>query len=219
MTGAMAGALTRTLIDATRPMVTPRKVTGEPAVSPDRESVNTTTTCSVCDNPRVPPNTSVATTPSSTAPSTKPPTMAGLAGATDAPGVHEGMHQRHGALFTQCLRGTMGNRSVRLGIQKHAVVTGREQARQLVADHDHGDTKAIAQPQYQLVEVSRRDRIQSRGWLIEEQDVRIQRQSGSEPDAPLHPTAQIRRHAFTAAFEADQRKLDRDQRIDQRLAA
>src|ERR1700690_3954965 len=143
MVGAMAGVLTRTLIEATRPMVTPRKVTGEPAVSPDSESVNTAITCSVCENQRVPPNTSVAATPSSRAPSTKPPTTAGLAGVTGGLRVHERMHERHGALLSQCPRSTVGNCSARVGIQKHAVVAGREQGRQFVADHDYGDTEAI----------------------------------------------------------------------------
>ena len=80
MTGASVGPLTRTLIDLTRPMVTPRNVTGEPAVSPDRESVNTTMTCSLGENQLVPPNTSMATTPISSAPSMNPPTSTGFAG-------------------------------------------------------------------------------------------------------------------------------------------
>ena len=54
-------------------------------------------------------------------------------------------------------------------IEKHAVVTDGENARQLVGHHHHRGPQTVAQLENQIVEQPRADRIEARRRLVEEQ--------------------------------------------------
>ena len=72
-------------------------------------------------------------------------------------------------------------------VQKDAVVGDREDAGQLVGNHDDRCAKIRAQLEDQIVEQARANRIESGRRLVEEQDVRIERHRTRQPRALLHP--------------------------------
>jgi hypothetical protein len=76
------------------------------------------------------------------------------------------LHLRIGAFGKQLPRVADGDLRLALRIQEYAVVTDREDARQLMRHHDDRRAQAVAQLEDQIVEQSRADRIEpGRGFV------------------------------------------------------
>lgn len=75
--------------------------------------------------------------------------------------MHEGLHGGMRALIAENVRCAACNGRTRFGIQEHAVVADAEEARQLVAHHDDGNTETVPKAFDQIVEVPGGDRIES----------------------------------------------------------
>src|SRR6266849_4538871 len=158
-----------------------------------------------------------ATTPSTTAPRTNAPITAGLAflpmawlrsGALPAPR-QELPHPRVGRVREQLARRSRGGDRPALGVEKDAVVADREDARQLVGHDDDGRTQALPQLEDQVVEPSRAHRVEPRGGLVEEEDVRVERDRPRQPGPLLHAAADLRGIVVLEAAQTDQRELQR----------
>jgi hypothetical protein len=74
-----------------------------------------------------------------------------------------------------------------------------------MADHDDGDTKAIAQLNDQVVESFRGDRIEASRWFIQKQHAGVERQRARDADAPAHAAAEFGRHRGWSHIQADKR--------------
>src|SRR5690606_5133035 len=59
--------------------------------------------------------------------------------------------------------------------------------------HVHGEPQRLLESTYQAVEILRRDRIQPGSWLVEEDDLRIERQRARERDALGHAARKLGR--------------------------
>src|SRR5262245_49941518 len=66
------------------------------------------------------------------------------------------------------------------GIEVDGGVANREDARELVRNDDEGRAEAVAQLDDEVVEPTRRDRVEAGGRLVEEQDLGIERHSARE---------------------------------------
>src|SRR5689334_4086136 len=129
------------------------------------------------------PQIVTARTPSAIAPTTNAPITTGLAflpmawlrsGALPTPG-QKVLHPRVRRVREELARRPRGGDRPALGVEEDAVVADREDARQLVRHHHDGGAQAVAQLEDQVVEPARADRIEPRRWLVEEEDVRVER--------------------------------------------
>src|SRR5262245_41366409 len=106
--------------------------------------------------------------------------------------VEELPHPRVRALIAQIRRLPLRDDALRRLVEHDAAVGDREDARQLVRDHDEGDTQAVAQAQNELVELRRCDRIEPSGGFVEEDDVRIERHRARDRGTLHHPATDFR---------------------------
>ena len=73
-------------------------------------------------------------------------------------------------------------------------------------DHRQRGAGALSRDQ-QLVDLVRRDRIEPRTRLVNEENVRIQRHRARESSPLLHPARQLGRHLLVCVGEADRGQL------------
>src|SRR5277367_201900 len=111
----------------------------------------------------------------------------------------------------------MRDGGTRLTIQEHSIITDTEETRQFMANHDDGHSEAVSQLLHQVVEVSGGYGIEARRGLIEEPNVRIQRERAGKPDAVTHTPAELRRHTRSTLVEPDERELYGNQFVDRSL--
>jgi hypothetical protein len=79
---------------------------------------------------------------------------------------------------------------------------------QIVGDHDHGKAQAALQAEDQAVELTRPDRIETGGWLVEEQDLRVEGQGAGESGPLAHTARQLGRVLVAGVDrQADQGEL------------
>src|SRR4051794_25155119 len=173
----------------TEPTRTPRKFTDAPDARPPTDPSKNTTASVRGLNMLPPPKKRTAATMIPMAPRTKPPTAAGLASDIRALPLldrfrrrspHEGLNGRMAARVAQVPRRAMGDRGLRIGVEEHAVIADGKEARQLVADHDHGRAEPVAKLEDQLVEPLRGDRVEPGRGLVEEQEFWIEREGARE---------------------------------------
>src|SRR5262245_41701236 len=133
----------------------------------------------------------MAATVSSAPPRMKAPTAVGLGFlATRLSFRRQGAGQELADAFVRRVRQklarwTAGADGAHGGVEKDRFIADAEDARQLVR-HDHeGAAQAVAQLADELVEPARRDRVEAGGWLVEKQDLRVERQGARQPGALL----------------------------------
>ena len=74
-----------------------------------------------------------------------------------------------------------------LAINQHRNAIGRRpKCVYIVRHHEDGEAKALLQVANELVELSRSDGIQTSGWLVEKQELRIKRECSREASAFAH---------------------------------
>ena len=89
---------------------------------------------------------------------------------------------------------------------------------EIVGDHDHGQAEAALQAADQPVERRGADRIEAGGRLVQEQDLRIERERAGETGALAHAAGQLGRELVAGVVrQADQGELERGQLLEQRL--
>ena len=91
--------------------------------------------------------------------------------------------------FLKFLKGAFG-RDLTL-IQQDQTVRNRLGAVQIVSHYDGCHVMFRLEFENQFVNLSGTDGIEASGWLVQQQNVRIQRQCTCQPDPLLHPTGEI----------------------------
>ena len=92
--------------------------------------------------------------------------------------------------------------------QRGNAVADRAQAFQIMRHHEHGETKRLLQGADQFVEVAGRDRIKSRGGLIQEDQLRIERERTGQCHALGHSTREFGRQFISVTcVESDHLEL------------
>ena len=66
-------------------------------------------------------------------------------------------------------------------------VADREQAIEIVGDHEHCQAQRLLQRADEIVEIAGRDWIEPRGRLVEEHDLRVERERPRQGNALRHP--------------------------------
>src|SRR6266851_1644620 len=166
-------------IFVTCPTLTPLNLTGEPIDSPVIEPSKNITNRSRFWKNLPDPKTRMATAASATAPTTNPPITVFLACLATARLLAAGQEGEHPGVLRfgqELLRVARGDHRLALGVEKHRVVPDGEDARELVRHHHNGGAEAVAQIEDQVVESPRADWVEPRRRLVEEEDVRDERQ-------------------------------------------
>src|SRR5215469_17382885 len=151
----------------TLPSGTPRKRTAEPCARPSTDPSKKTTYLRVTSKKVKEPKTSAAATSKPIAARTKPPTIFGFARRLMHPLPGSLGFLRSGGGFTppqksldfrirtfgeQLFWGAPGNLRLRVRIEKDAVIADREDAWQLVRDHNDRGAEAVAQLEDQIIQ-------------------------------------------------------------------
>ena len=76
-----------------------------------------------------------------------------------------------------------------------------------MSHHDDGRTELVAQPQQQPVEFGRRDRVESGRRLVEEEQLRIQRQRPRQTGPFGHAAREFGRHVVAESGQIDEPEL------------
>src|SRR5262245_32146745 len=140
----------------TVPSCTPRKLTGDPTVSPATLPSKAITQVTGRLNHWRPPRSRTATTVSAIPPSTNAPIRVGFgrlaiaaaphrSGLLGLPAGEKGAHLRVRALGEQCPGIAPGRHRAGLGVEEDRVIADGEDAGQLVRHHHHGAAQAAAQ--------------------------------------------------------------------------
>src|SRR5262249_17839628 len=74
--------------------------------------------------------------------------------------------------------------------------------------------EAVAKLKNQFVQIAGTDWIESSRWLVEEQDVRVEREGASQSSALAHAARDLRRIVILETFQPDQRQLELRNVID-----
>jgi hypothetical protein len=96
-------------------------------------------------------------------------------------------------------------------VQKEHAVRDLEDAREVVAHHDDRGAEAVPDLEDQVVEAARGDRIESGGWLVEEEHLRIERHGTGQGRALAHPTADLDGPERLEAAKPHQREFQRNE--------
>src|SRR5262249_55068394 len=92
-------------------------------------------------------------------------------------------------------------------VQENRVVGNGENAGQLVRDDDEGGAEGVTKLQDEFIQVARADRVETGGRLVEEQNVRVQREGAGQPGALAHAARNLRRIVVLKAFQTDEGQL------------
>src|SRR5262245_48736376 len=84
-------------------------------------------------------------------------------------------HHRVRAFVAQPFRRATGDHGPGVRVEKHRIVRDGENTRELVRYDHHGGAETVTQLEDQIVEPARADGIESGRWLVEEQDIGIER--------------------------------------------
>src|SRR5712671_6531028 len=210
------GSNTATIF-VTCPTLTPLNSTGEPTDSPVIEPEKNITKVNRFWKNLPDPKTTMATTASATAPTTKAPItvfLVCLATARLLAAGQEGAHPQVLRFGQKLLRITRSDHRLAFPVQEHRVVADGKDAGELVR-HDHdGGAEAVAQIEDEIVEPPRAHRVKPRRRLVEEEDVRVERHRARQAGALRHAAADLRRVVILEARETDERELERRKRGD-----
>src|SRR5262249_20371400 len=205
--------LSRTLF--TVPTGIPLNFTGAPTLSPFTSPLKNRTAGYRWRKKRPEPKIPTAATPRITAPTTKAPMTvvlarllmrsSGVALCTTreeaADRIVSGVQQLLG--ITPCRDGP------RLHVEENTRIRDGEDARQLVRHDDDRGAQAAAKLEDQLVEEPRADRVETRGWFVEEQVLGVERHGAREAGALLHAAADLVRVVVLESLESDECELER----------
>ena len=92
-------------------------------------------------------------------------------------------------------------------VQHDAGVGDEEDARQLVRHDDDGDAKVAAERDDQLIELHRRNRIETGGRLVEEQEIGLEHHGAGDAGALLHAAGNLARQMVGERTEPDEFEL------------
>src|SRR5689334_2878882 len=173
-------------MSVTLPILTPRKVTGDPIARPEREDSRKYKTASrVVARNLPPPNAIAPMSTSAIAPTTKPPISFGFAFLAILIALPRRIPQLAAkqevanlwirAFVAQHLRVTRGDHGLGICVEEHRVVADGENAGEFMGDHGDRGTEAVSQLENEVVQHARTDRVEASRRLVEEQDLRIQR--------------------------------------------
>ena len=97
-------------------------------------------------------------------------------------------------------------------------VADRKQAVEIVRDHEHSEAERLLQRADEIVEIAGGNRVEARGRLVEEHDLRIERERPRQRDALGHAAGQLGRQ-FVGSFrrQADERQLLQRESVERRL--
>src|SRR5262245_21791750 len=212
----------------TLPILTPRKVTGDPTSRPAREEFEKNTTAfALVAKKRPPPNAMAPMSARAMAPTTKPPMSFGFAflaivvtlpcavllrlchlrGFAELTPQQEVANLRIGTVVAQLLRIALGDHRLGVSVEKHRVVADGEDAGELMGHHRDRGAEAVPQLEDQIVQHARTDWIEAGRWLVEEQDLRVERHRASEPGSLAHAAADLGWIEILETCEPDQRQL------------
>src|SRR5712664_721860 len=204
-------------IFVTCPTLTPLNSTGEPTDSPVIEPEKNITKVNRFWKNLPDPKTTMATTASAMAPTTKAPIsvfLDCLATARLLATGQEGAHARVLRFGQKLLRVARSDHRLAFPVQEDRVVADGKDAGELVR-HDHdGGAEAVAQIEDEIVEPPRAHRVEPRRRLVEEEDVRVERHRARQAGALRHAAADLRRVVLLEAGETHERELQRGHRRD-----
>ena len=95
-----------------------------------------------------------------------------------------------------------------LGIEKEQAVGQRKDAAQLVADHHHRGAQVVAQVADEVVQVGRREWVQTGRGFVEKQQRWVECKRARNRGALAHAAAELCRLGLKALAQADQRELE-----------
>ena len=96
-------------------------------------------------------------------------------------------------------------------VEQHGdAITSRIKAVQIVRHHENREAEALVQALDQLVVVRRADRVEAGGRLVEEQQLRVERQGAGQAGALAHAAGKLRGLLVAGVRrQADHRDLER----------
>ncbi len=139
-----------------------------------------------------------------------------LAHAAAASGSRWKNWRTHGSVarVAQHARIAFGDDALLALVEHDHAIGDREDARELVRDDDERHAEVLGQAADQRVERRRRDGIEARRWLVEEQDHRIERHCARDRRALLHAARDRDRQMSGELLEPHQRELHPADQVD-----
>jgi hypothetical protein len=119
-------------------------------------------------------------------------------------------HFRIGRVVAQLCGVAERGHGLLLDVEEQRAVRDPEDAREVVRHHDDGRAEARLQLEDQVVEKARADRVQAGRRLIEEQQIRVERDRTRQRRALAHAAADRGRVELLEAAQPHQRELELD---------
>src|SRR5947199_3536505 len=207
------------VMSLTVPTVTPRNLTGEPTSRPCTDSSKSLIAGNDSRRNRRAPSQKSVPSIAPTASRTKSPSFQWLVAVVaisrgPGPRIEEGSDRRIGASVAERRGLSARDDAARSAVQQDAVSDDREDAPQLVRDHDRRHAEADIQGRDEIVEFGGGDRIEARRPLVEEQQRGVEGERAGDPSALLHPARDLRRKVVLETLESHQTELRADDRVD-----
>src|SRR6185503_17551200 len=103
------------------------------------------------------------------------------------------MDEWNRGFLPEAARWTRRHDAFRLLVEHDAAVRHEKDAGQFVRHDHYGDAEVVAEREDEVIELDRRDRIESRRWFVEEQQVRLEHQGATDTRALFHASRNLTR--------------------------